>query len=209
MRAAHLAQERTRHLLTTVPVEGGVVLVLTAGADADASGAGPRACTPVLTHGRSLTMTVHTAVDRMSPGCVAHGAQADTQRDTLGDPRSVIPLLIARWWCTTCGRPEADEQTTPCPDCVFTQVAGHARVAIGGYEDAPPAGGLDRGLERIEAAQRLVVEAQLRAERLLDEVSGHVHGRLSGTAEILHDLGDTLLAAHSALSLARLVAEAR
>jgi hypothetical protein len=57
------------------------------------------------------------------------------------------------------------------------------------------------------AAQYLLVEAQLRTERLLDDdVDMGIQRALSGTAEILHELGAQLLAAHSALSCARLAA---
>jgi hypothetical protein len=117
----------------------------------------------------------------------------------------VIPLPAPRWWCTTCGRLEADEQ--PDPDCVYTQIAGHGRVATRGPGGVPLADGLDRGLDGIVAAQYLLVEAQLRTERLLDDdVDMGIQRALSGTAEILHELGAQLLAAHSALSCARLAA---
>jgi hypothetical protein len=122
------------------------------------------------------------------------------------DPAPTIPLPKARWWCTTCNRLETDE--TASADCLYTLVAGHARLAAGA--GAPIADGLDRGLERIEAAQYLVVEAQLRTEHLLDDHDRCIQRTLSGTAEILHDLGAALLAAHSALTRARLAAsEAR
>jgi hypothetical protein len=119
-------------------------------------------------------------------------------------PTSIIPLPPARWWCTRCGRLESDESASS--DCLYTLVAGHARVAAGGPAGAPLVEGIDRGLERIEAAQYLVVEAQLRTEHLLDDHDRCIHRTLSGTAEILHDLGTALLAAHSALTHARLVA---
>lgn len=117
-------------------------------------------------------------------------------------PTSAIPLPVARWWCTTCGRRETDE--TASANCLYTLVAGHARLAAGA--GAPVADGLDRGLERIEAAQYLVVEAQLWTEHLLDDHDPCIQRTLSGTAEILHDLGAALLAAHSALTRARLAA---
>jgi hypothetical protein len=135
-----------------------------------------------------------------------HGERLDMVTPIAGSmAASIIPLTAHPWWCATCRRPEVDEQS-PAADCVCTVVEGHARVATPGSAGALLADRLDCSVERIENAQRLSVEAQLRTERALDQVEGSLYGVLSVTAEVLHHLGNELLAAHSALTCARLAA---
>jgi Zn finger protein HypA/HybF involved in hydrogenase expression len=45
----------------------------------------------------------------------------------------ITPVLVGDWWCRTCGRPEADEDTRLCPECASyrtrAQLATARRVA--------------------------------------------------------------------------------
>ncbi len=119
------------------------------------------------------------------------------------------PVVIQDWWCTTCGRGEAtevDPRTRLCADCRYMQDGHHRRLATGTAGTSPCREGLDRGLERIESAQRLLVDVQLQTERALDVVEGPVYAALGASADRLHEVGAALLAAHSALSFARLAA---
>ena len=118
-------------------------------------------------------------------------------------PAGVEPLLIPDWWCTECGRGEADETTRLCPDCTYMAVDGHVRLV-----PLPPRARLDDGLQRLEQAQNLIAGAQIDAERILDRVDGDLYPTLACQADTLHQVGMTLLAAHAALSYARLGAEA-
>jgi hypothetical protein len=122
-------------------------------------------------------------------------------RSTLGD---VAPLVITDWWCTECGRGEADETTRLCPECTYMAADGHVRLAA----SVRPYKRLEDGLARLEQAQHLIAGAQLDAERALDRVDGAVYATLARQADALHQVGATLVAAHAALSYARLGAEA-
>ena len=123
------------------------------------------------------------------------------------------PVVIQDWWCTTCGRGEATEvgpDTRLCADCRYMQEGHHRRLATNTAGTSLVRDGLDRGLAEIESAQRLLVDAQLQTERALDAVEGIVYGALGASVDRLHEVGSALLAAHSALSFARLAApEAR
>jgi len=132
------------------------------------------------------------------PHVAPAGANAPTDDDVV---------TVPAWWCLTCGRTEADEHTRPCPDCLFTQTGDHVRVAAAG--GGPVAARLDRGLAELERAQRLVGDAEMRMERLLDHADARAHAVLGGAAEVLHEIGAVLLGMHSALTVASLVAEGR
>ncbi len=119
-------------------------------------------------------------------------------------PAGVEPLVIPDWWCTECGRGEADETTRLCPDCTYMAADGRARLTA----LMPPSARLDAGLRRLEQAQNLIAGAQIDAERVLDRVGGDLYATLACQADTLHQVGATLLAAHAALSYARLGAEA-
>lgn len=87
------------------------------------------------------------------------------------------PVVIKNWWCTTCGRGEStevDPDTRRCADCRYMQEGNHRRLATSTAGTSPVRESLDRGLEEIESAQRLLVEAQLQTERALDVVEGTV-----------------------------------
>jgi hypothetical protein len=118
-------------------------------------------------------------------------------------PAGVEPLVIPDWWCTECGRGEADETTRLCPDCTYMAADGQVRLV-----PLPPRVRLDDGLRRLEQAQQLIAAAQIDAERILERVEGDLYTTLACQADTLHQVGATLLAAHAALSYARLGAEA-
>jgi len=90
--------------------------------------------------------------------------QFHDDRHHVTTPMAVDPVLIPDWWCTECGRGEADEATRLCPDCTYMAAGGHARLL-------PPAlrARLDHGLQGLEQAQHLIAAAQIDAERLLNQ----------------------------------------
>ena len=120
------------------------------------------------------------------------------------------PVVIRDWWCTVCGRGEAaevDDHTRLCADCRYMQDGQHRRLAVGTGGVSPIREGLDRGLEQVEAAQRLLVDTQLETDRLIDAVDPALSLRLISSVDRLLDIGAALLSAHSAMSLARLAAQ--
>lgn len=45
-------------------------------------------------------------------------------------PSPCNPVVISDWWCTTCGRPEADEHTRLCRECASYRTRSRAVAAL-------------------------------------------------------------------------------
>jgi hypothetical protein len=136
----------------------------------------------------------------------SHLAPATTAATGRPSPE-IEPVIVADWWCTSCGHGEADEHTRLCDDCTYMGADGHARLA-GPLAAGPQMEGLDHAIARVEEAQGELVAMQLETERLLDRVEGGLYAALSATAEAMHRLGSTLLLTHTVLSYARLATPA-
>jgi hypothetical protein len=118
------------------------------------------------------------------------------------------PVTVPVWWCTSCEHAEASDVdgTQLCSDCRSMQDGQHRRLAVGAGGASPVREGLDRGLEQVEVAQRLLVDTQLETERLIDAADPALSMRLASSVDRLLGIGAALLSAHSAMSLARLAA---
>jgi hypothetical protein len=52
-----------------------------------------------------------------------------SDRVALTHSLPVQPVVISDWWCTTCGRSEAAEDTRLCPECAFHRTRSRAALA--------------------------------------------------------------------------------
>ena len=110
----------------------------------------------------------------------------------------VDPVVIADWWCTRCGRGEADERTRLCRECAYMQGDAGAKIGTEANDtrrSVPAAAYLAEVQEDIRS-----IEASLL--RVVPDLEEPVRLAVTAVTDAMRRAGEALAWARCALAVA-------